>query len=146
MENENSELVEQTTPPDFTNLEQTITELVEVIQTEQEIKAEEKVLAEEELAKEVVENEESQTNLQDMQTVIQTTSESQEAILEGLASLSGQMSGLATQMDSINTTMSILVEKTEEQNELIIEGSFMITLAIAIVVSIKVFIDQISKW
>lgn len=145
MENENSELVEQT-PPDFTNLEQSITELVEVIQTEQEIKAEEKVLAEEELAKEVVENEESQANLQDMQTVVQTTSESQEAILEGLSSLSGQMSGLATQMDSINTTMSILVEKTEEQNDLIIEGSFTITLAIVIVVSIKVFIDQISKW
>lgn len=138
MENENSELVEQT-PPDFTNLEEKITELVEVIQTEQEIKAEEK-------AEEVLENEKTETGLQDMQTVVQTTSESQTAILDGLASLSGQMSGLATQMDSINTTMTILVDKTEEQNNLIVEGSFTITLAIAIVVSVKVFIDQISKW
>lgn len=145
MENENSELVEQT-PPDFTNLEQTITELVEVIQTEQEIKAEEKVLAEEELAKEVVENEESQNNLQDMQTVIQTTSESQTAILEGLSSLSGQMSGLSSQMNSINSTMEILVEKTEVQNDLIVEGSFTITLAVIVAIAMKVLIDQISKW
>lgn len=139
MENENSELVEQTTPPDFTNLEQTITELVEVIQTEQEIKAEEK-------AEEVLQNEKTETDLQDMQTVVQTSTESQEAILEGLASLSGQMSGLANQMDTINTTMTILVEKTEEQNNLIVEGSFTITIAIAVVVAMKVLIDQISKW
>lgn len=139
MENENSELVEQTTPPDFTNLEQTITELVEVMQTEQEIKAEEK-------AEEVLQNEKTETDLQDMQTVVQTSTESQEAILEGLASLSGQMSGLANQMDTINTTMTILVEKTEEQNKLIVEGSFTITIAIAVVVAMKVLIDQISKW
>jgi hypothetical protein len=139
MENENSELVEQTTPPDFTNLEQTITELVEVIQTEQEIKAEEK-------AEEVLQNEKTETDLQDMQTVVQTSTESQEAILEGLSSLSGQMSGLANQMDTINTTMTILVEKTEEQNNLIVEGSFTITIAIAVVVAMKVLIDQISKW
>jgi len=142
---ENGDLVEQT-PPDFTNLEQTITELVEVIQTEQDIKAEEK-------AEEVLENEKTETDLQDMQTVVQTSSESQTVIIEGLSGLSSQMSGLssqmtalADQMESINTTMTILVEKTEEQNNLIIEGSFTITLAIVIVVSIKVFIDQISKW
>lgn len=139
MENENSELVEQTTPPDFTNLEQSITELVEVIQTEQETKAEEK-------AEEVLENEKTETDLQDMQTIIQTSSESQTAILDGLASLSGQMSGLSSQMNSINSTMEILVEKTEEQNNLIVEGSFTITLAICVVVSMKVLIDQISKW
>ena len=138
MENENSELVEQTSP-DFTNLEQTITELVEVIQQEQEIKAEEK-------AEEVLANEKTETDLQDIQTVVQTSTESQTIIIEGLSGLSSQMTALSNQMNSINTTMTVLVEKTEEQNQLIIEGSFTITLAIAIVVSIKVFIDQISKW
>lgn len=139
MENENSELVEQTLPPDFTNLEQSLTELVEVIQQEHELKIEEKALEEEQALLEqeqAIKDEEiateNETTLQTIQTTMETTSDTQTLILE--------------EMKTMNTNMVVLHEKTAEQNDLIVESSFTITLAIVIVVSIKVFIDQISKW
>lgn len=139
MENENSELVEQT-PPDFTNLEQSITELVEVIQTEQEIKAEEKALEEEKAVEESVQ---AETDYQNMQTVYQTSSESQTLAIEGLQA---EMATMNSNMEAMTVAFGEMNETMLKQNDLIVEGSFTITLAIAIVVSIKVFIDQISKW
>lgn len=139
MEEEKIDVIETSSNP---VLEQQITELVEVLQAEQELKVEE-----------AMKNEETEANLQNLETVVQTSTESQTVIIEGLSGLSSQMSGLSSQMNAladqmgeINTTMLLLVDVNEQQNDLIVEGSFMVTLAICVVVSIKVFIDQISKW
>lgn len=139
MEEEKIDVIES---PGNPVLEQTLTDLVEVLQAEQELKVEE-----------AVKNEETEANIQNLETVVQTSSESQTIIVEGLSGLSSQMSGLSSQMNAladqmgeINTTMLLLVDVNEQQNDLIVEGSFMVTLAICVVVSVKVFIDQISKW
>lgn len=139
MENEQQPTEELIPPVDLTGLETKLNELVEVMETEQELKAEEKALEEEQALQEEEQAKkdeelakENETTFQTMQTNLQTSSDTQTLILE--------------EMKTMNTNMILLHEKTDQQNDLIIESSFTITLAIVIVVSIKVFIDQISKW
>lgn len=139
MENELQPTEEVIPPVDLTGLETKLTELVEVMEKEQEIKLEEKALEEEQALLEeqqAVKDEElakeNETTFQTMQTNLQTSSDTQTLILE--------------EMQTMNANFIVLHDKTDQQNDLIIESSFTITLAIVIVVSIKVFIDQISKW
>ena len=136
MENENNTVEVIAPPPDFTELEQSITDLVEVIQTEQEIKAEEKIQNE----TTNTENSQAIANLQGQLSALQ---ENQTLLTEAFAEQSAMIAGA---FEELNANTLVLIEKTDLQNDLITEGSFMVTLALVIAISVKIFIDQISKW
>lgn len=140
MENEEVTPLEGVTPPDFTELENQISDLVEVIQAEQELKAEEQAKAEEVNAQAEIDN-------QDFQAIYSTNSESQTLALEGLqAEMSAMNSNLQIIISNQELMHSDNLAQYEKSNILTGESSLTITIAIIVVAAVKILTDQISKW
>lgn len=125
-----------TPPQDLSGLETQLGELVEVLNKDQEIKAEEKILNEET-------NSQSSADIAHIQSQLSALQENQTALSNAFTE---QTAMLTAEMQTLNSNTLVLIEKTELQNGLITEGSFMITLTIIITLGLKIFIGQISKW
>lgn len=104
---------------DFT---EKINTLVEVLEKEQELKTQELELKHEETQKLLEIQEETSTDYIEL---------------------------LQNQNDLISTLAmndEILFEKLDQQNDIFVEGSFMLTLAFLVGLAVKILIEQISKW
>ena len=136
MENEETVLEEETSPADLSELEEQLSNLVEVLEEEQRIELEEK----EALEKEQLENEEKL--LQDEEII----SVHQENVLSLQETETENSSLILLELQTLNENIVLQNEKVDDLTDITVESGFMITLSIAIVMSIKIFIDQISKW
>ena len=113
-----------------------IQELVELIKLEREEKKELEELEkaqEEKLQEELLQDEEN----------ISLYQENLLSLQEGETETSSLM---LLELQTLNENIVLQNEKLEQQMDLTVEGTFMITLTIAISISIKIFIEQISKW
>lgn len=99
-----------------------INTLVEVLEKEQELKTQELELKQEETQKILEIQEETSTDYIEL---------------------------LQNQNDLISTLImndEILFEKLDQQNNIYVESSYMLTLAVLVGLAVKILIEQISKW
>lgn len=107
---------------DIKDITDKINTLVEVLEKEQELKTQELELKEEETQK-----------ILEIQN--QTSTDYIELLQE--------------QNDLILTLINndeILFDRLDQQNEILVESSFMLTLAFLVGLAVKILIEQISKW
>lgn len=135
MEQEQQEQIDttgQAPPVDLTNLESKLTDLVEVLEADQEQKkaeAENAQLTEAELKEKAKADEEHAKTVVSLQ-------ESQATTLDDILA----------EMQTLNENAVLMQEKTEFQNEVISESAVMITIAVIMASGVKLFLEQISKW
>lgn len=157
MEQEQIETPEEVvTPPavDLTELETKLTDLVEVLETEQEQKQAEaeKLAKQEEEAKQLAE-EQAKTEAENAQLTEAELKEKAKADEEHAKTVMSLQESQATTLDDIliemqtfNENVVLLQEKTDFQNEVITESAVMITIAVVMASGVKLFLEQISKW
>lgn len=107
---------------DIKDITDKVNNLVEVLKKEQELKTKELELKQEETQKTLELQQETSTDYIEL---------------------------LQEQNDLISTLINndeILFDRLEQQNEILVEGSFMLTLAFLVGLAVKILIEQISKW
>lgn len=139
MENENVN-TETGTPeetPIVVELDETpIQELIDLIIEDREIEKEEKELEkaeEEKLQEEVLQDEEITSGYQENLLLLQ----------EGENETSSLM---LLELQTLNENIILQNEKIDSLTDITVESGFMVVLSIAVAFSIKVFVDQVSKW
>lgn len=157
MEQEQQEQIDttgQAPPVDLTNLESKLTDLVEVLEADQEQKKAEaeKLAKEEEEAKQLAE-EQAKTEAENAQLTEAELKEKAKADEEHAKTVMSLQESQATTLDDIliemqtfNENVVLLHEKTDFQNEVITESAVMITIAVVMASGVKLFLEQISKW
>lgn len=147
---------EVVSPPviDFTELETKITNLVEVLETEQEQKKieAEKLAKEEEAAKQLAE-EQAKTEAENAQLTEAELKEKAKAdeqhantVMSLQESQVATLDDILVEMKTLNQNAVILQEQTDLQNEVISESAVMITIAVIMASGVKLLLEQISKW
>lgn len=165
MQDENIKSPEQINLPDFTDLEKSIDQLVDVVKKDFEEREKEKndlaakekkeqadlliqqkkekeelLLKEKEELTEVKSNEEK---LLEDKTLDETYKEN----LLSVQTLQAETStDLLTEIQTLNSNVLLQNEKLDNQNDLIIESSLTLIITIVVVAAVKVFIGQITKW
>jgi len=151
--------------PDFTELENSIDQLVEVVKEDFAQREKEKSdlaakLKKEEAEQVKLEKQEEEEFLLKQQEELEEGKTLDESLLEAetleaeykttlLSAEEGQTVSLETlivEMQSLNSNVILQNEKIDVQNNLIIESSLTLLIALVVVVAVKVFIDQITKW
>lgn len=165
MQDENINSPEENVLPDFTDLEKSIDQLVDVVKKDFEEREKEKndlaakakkeqaelVIQEkkekEELLKkekeeltEVKSLEESLLETETLETEYKTT------VLSVQEDQAVSLEVLIVEFQKLNANSILQIEKIEKQNDLIIESSLTLLIAIVVVAAVKIFIDQITKW
>lgn len=135
MEDVNGGAVEviSTAPEELIEASEKLSELVEILQTEQEEKENEKLHIQEEKKKES-EKAELEKELQNEQTT---------DLLEYEAGQIIAIHALQMEIRDLNENMELL---HEEKKDLIVETALLVSFSIIISFAIKILVDQISKW
>lgn len=140
--------------PDFTELEKSIDQLVEVVEKDfsvreqeridlaaQEKKEKEQLLLEEKA--ELTEVKKSEESLLEAQTF---ETEYKESLLLAEETQVDSMEILIGEIQTLNSNTVMQIERMDNQNELIIEASLTLIIVIVVAMSVKIFIDQVTKW
>lgn len=157
MEQEQIETPEEVvTPPavDLTELETKLTDLVEVLETEQEQKQAEaeKLAKQEEEAKQLAEEqakteaENAQLTEAELKEKAKADEEHAKTVMSLQESQATTLDDILSEMQTLNENVVLLHEKTDFQNEVITESAVMITIAVVMASGVKLFLEQISKW
>lgn len=145
MNNEEQEVTtgEVEPSPELQELNESITDLVETLNTqmeqeqlekEQQLKLEEEqALAEQEQS---VMTEEEQAIQEEQQLQMMTLEEQQAATLDDVKN----------ELVTLNTHTVALIESLEQQKQSDVDQSFFIVLALVFAIAVKVLIEQITKW
>jgi len=156
---------EENTLPDFTGLEKSIDQLVEVVKADfaerekekndlaakqkkeqaelviQEKKEKEELLKKEKAElTEVKSLEESLLETETLETEYKTT------VLSVQEDQAISLEVLIVEVQKLNSNSIMQIEKLDKQNDLIIESALSLIITIIIVAAVKVFINQITKW
>lgn len=129
--------------PDLSVLEDSIDRLVEIAEKESLERQEEKELLQ---AKEEQQQLELQKNDEKLLEDETLNMDFQENLLLMETTQTETSADLLTEMQTLNASTLTLIESTNKQNDLIVEGSFSVMLSIIIVASIQSFVSQITKW
>lgn len=165
MQDENINSPEENNLPDFTDLEKSIDQLVEVVKTDFALREKEKndlaakekkeqteqakleKVAEEELLlkqkEELTELEKLDESLLETQTL---ETEYKTTVLSVQEDQAVSLEVLIVEIQKLNSNSILQIEKMDEQNDLIIESALTLIIAIVVVAAVKVFISQITKW
>jgi len=129
--------------PDFTELESNIKSLVETIEKDIEIKEQEKIEQQEKEKKALEEGLKSEEKIKETETFESEYKTTMVSIQENQAT---GIEDLISEVQVLNGNTLSLIERMDNQNEIIIEGFLTLIISIVIAFSIKIFIDQITKW
>lgn len=157
MEQEQIETPEEVvTPPavDLTELETKLTDLVEVLEADQEQKKAEaeKLAKQEEEAKQLAEEqakteaENAQLTEAELKEKAKADEEHAKTVMSLQESQATTLDDILSEMQTLNENVVLLHEKTDFQNEVITESAVMITIAVVMASGVKLFLEQISKW
>lgn len=157
MEQEQQEQIDttgQAPPVDLTNLESKLTDLVEVLEADQEQKKAEaeKLAKEEEEAKQLAEEqakteaENAQLTEAELKEKAKVDEEHAKTVMSLQESQATTLDDILSEMQTLNENVVLLHEKTDFQNEVITESAVMITIAVVMASGVKLFLEQISKW
>lgn len=145
MNNEEQELTtgEVEPSPELEQLNQSITDLVETLNTQMEIEQKEKEehlkLEEEKQLAEIEQSlltEEEQALEEEQQLQMFTIQEQQAATLDDVKA----------ELQTLNTYTIQLTESIEEQKQNDVDQSFFLVFALIISIAVKILIDQFTKW
>lgn len=139
---------------DLTGLEEKITGLVEVLEAEQEQKKleAEKIAKEEAEAKKQaeeqakVESENAVLTEQEAQEKAKSDEEHASNVMSLQESQVTTLDDILREMQTLNQNAVVLQEKMDNQDEIIAEGAFMITIAVIMSAGVKLLVEQLSKW
>lgn len=146
--------VESSPVVDLTGLETKITELVDVLQAEQDAqkKEVEKLAKEEEQAKKTEEEqakiaeEDAKLSAEEEQAKSLEDEEYANTVMTLQETQAQSIDDILLEMQTLNQNAIALTEQAQNQTTIVTEGAFMITLAVVISASMKLLIEQISKW
>lgn len=149
------ETADQVSPViDLTDLESKLTDLVEVLEADQEQKKAEaeKLAKQEEEAKQLAEEqakteaENAQLTEAELKEKAKADEEHAKTVMSLQESQATTLDDILSEMQTLNENVVLLHEKTDFQNEVITESAVMITIAVVMASGVKLFLEQISKW
>lgn len=129
---------------DTTDLQQSIDDLKEVIINDMEQQQQEKEQEKEE-QKQIEIQQKKEDELNAKKTLEESTQDKENALSYQENTLSLQ-EGQADSLQELVLEMKSTNEHLQKQNDFITESSILLMLTIMITMSVKIFIDQISRW